>query len=212
MVDVKINRKIKKEANQVLKSKDLGLDEQARLEKERKRKKNKKQKERKKKRWYKARMNTSIYITGMPKDVTHEEIKEMFSRCGVIRLDPVTSEARIKIYRDEQNQIKGDGLVTFVNLESVDLALEIMDGREMRKGFALKVEKAVFEQKGEYRERKVVKIDELAKIKYKGGLTSESGENVFVERRGAGRGAAHCDPEARVRHARGVRGGLRGLL
>lgn len=168
MVDIRINKKIKKKANEILKSKDLGLDEKARLERERKRRKNKKQKERKKKKWYKARLNTSVYIKGFPKDVTREEIKEMFSRCGVIRLDPVTSEERIKIYKDEQGQIKGDGLVTFVNLESVDLALEIMDGRQMRKGFPIKVEKAVFEQKGEYRERKVVKIDEIAKIKYKG--------------------------------------------
>lgn len=168
LVDIKLNKKIKKEANEILKNKDLGLDAKAKLEKEKKRKKNKKQKERKKKKWYKARMNTSVYIQGLPKDVKKEEIKEMFSRCGVIRLDPVTSEDRIKIYQDEEGQVKGDGLVTFVNLESVDLALDIMDGREIRKGFPVSVKIAEFKQKGEYRERKVVKIDEIAKIKYKG--------------------------------------------
>jgi hypothetical protein len=170
LVDIKLNKKIKKEANQILGNKDLALDDKTRIEKEKKRKKNKKQRERKKKKWYKARMNSSVYIQGLPKDVKKEEIKEMFSRCGVIRLDPVTSEERIKIYKNEQGEIKGDGLVTFMNVESVDLALSIMDGRQIRPGFPVKVEVAVFTQKGEYRERKVVKIDELTKIKYKGKI------------------------------------------
>ena len=168
MVDIKLNKKIKKEAQQILANKDLRLDEKARIEKERKRKKNRKQRERKKKKWYKARVNTSVYVKGFPKDIKIEEIKELFSRCGIIRLDPVTSEERIKVYKDKDGNLKGDGLVTFMNIESVDLALDIMDGREIRKGFPLKVEVAVFEQKGEYRERKIVKIDEIAKIKYKG--------------------------------------------
>jgi HIV Tat-specific factor 1 len=204
-VDIKLNKKIKKEANEVLKNKDLGLDDNARIEKEKKRKKNKKQKERKKKKWYKARLNTSVYIDGLPKDIKREEIKEMFSRCGVIRLDPVTSEDRIKIYKDEEGKNKGDGLVTFVNLESVDLALDIMDGREIRKGFPVKVKVAEFKQKGEYRERKVVKIDEIAKIKYKGRIIdsfnfSKSGENVFLERRRDGRRTTNRNYQEHVQY------------
>jgi RNA recognition motif-containing protein len=41
----------------------------------------------KKKKWYQTKMNTYIYIEGLPNDITEQELKEYFVRCGVIRLD-----------------------------------------------------------------------------------------------------------------------------
>lgn len=35
-------------------------------------------------------MNTYIYIEGLPIDVTHDELKECFVRCGIIKLDPIS--------------------------------------------------------------------------------------------------------------------------
>jgi len=46
-------------------------------------------------------MNTFIYIQGLPNDITKEELKEYFTRCGVMRLDAVTGEPQIKVYCDE---------------------------------------------------------------------------------------------------------------
>jgi len=45
----------------------------------------------KKKRWIEAKVNTHIYIQGLPKDITEEELKEYFSRAGAIRINPQTA-------------------------------------------------------------------------------------------------------------------------
>ena len=37
-------------------------------------------------------MNSSIYIQGLPLDITKEEMSEFFSKAGLIRLDPFTGE------------------------------------------------------------------------------------------------------------------------
>lgn len=168
MVDLKLTKRIKKEAKEVLASKELGLTEEQKLLKQKKRKKNQKLRERRKKKWYKPKKNSSVYITNLPKDVTKEEILEFFKKAGSIRLDFTTGEEKIKIYEDAEGKRKGDGLVTYEQIESVEIALEQLDGKHIRVGCPVKVEKAVFKQKGEYRERKIVKIDPIAKIKYKG--------------------------------------------
>ncbi|KAI3868363.1 hypothetical protein MKX03_029862 [Papaver bracteatum] len=35
--------------------------------------------------WFDLKVNTHVYITGFPDDVTAEEVVEVFSRCGVIK-------------------------------------------------------------------------------------------------------------------------------
>ena len=168
MVDLKLTKRIKKEAKEVLASKELGLTQEEKLLRIRKRKKNQKLRERRKKKWYTSKKNSSVYITNLPKDVTREEIIEFFKKAGSLRLDIATGEEKIKIYTDEKGVRKGDGLVTYEQIESVDIAMEQLEGKEIRKGVVVGLERAVFKQKGEYRERKVVKIDALAKIKYQG--------------------------------------------
>ena len=55
----------------------------------------------------------------------------------------------MKLYKDSDNQIKGDGLCSYIKHESVDLALTILDGSELQ-GNTISVERAKFELKGEY--------------------------------------------------------------
>ena len=55
----------------------------------------------------------------------------------------------MKLYKDSDNQIKGDGLCSFIKHESVNLALTILDGSEL-KGNTISVGRAKFELKGEY--------------------------------------------------------------
>jgi HIV Tat-specific factor 1 len=43
-------------------------------------------------------------------------------------------EPKIKIYRDEEGQAKGDALVTYYRPESVSLAIQLLDGTELRLG------------------------------------------------------------------------------
>ena len=53
-----------------------------------------------------------VYVTGLPKDVTKEEIVSFFSKCGIIRKTP-QAEPIIKIYTDADGNPKGDGLVSY---------------------------------------------------------------------------------------------------
>jgi HIV Tat-specific factor 1 len=70
-----------------------------------------------------SKANTSIYIKGLPDDVSLEELKEFFSKAGVIKSDVETGDSKIKIYRDELGRVKGDALVSYIKSESVELAI-----------------------------------------------------------------------------------------
>lgn len=124
-----------------------------------------KTKAKKKAKWYSARLNTNLYATGLPRDVTLDELKAFFEKAGVIRLDPATGEPRVKIYRDAAGDAKGDALVSFVNAESIDLALQMLQGSAIRAGHPLSLEPATFAQRGEYVPRERQPLDGLVKLK-----------------------------------------------
>ncbi|KAI8988932.1 hypothetical protein BDB01DRAFT_757675 [Pilobolus umbonatus] len=93
---------------------------------------------------------TSVYVTGIPPDVTVDEMKSVFSKGGVIMEDLETGEPKIKIYRDEKGLSKGDALVTYLKEESVLLAVELLDESNLRPGdnsTKISVQKAVFKEK-----------------------------------------------------------------
>eukprot|EP00611_Tribonema_gayanum_P022550 TRINITY_DN4544_c0_g1_i2.p1 TRINITY_DN4544_c0_g1~~TRINITY_DN4544_c0_g1_i2.p1 ORF type:complete len:313 (-),score=84.66 TRINITY_DN4544_c0_g1_i2:154-1092(-) len=88
-----------------------------------------------------------VYIQGLPADITEEEMRDHFAKAGVIATDPISQAPRIKIYRDDTGGCKGDGSVCYVMEESVELALHVLDGSQIRAGVFLSVSKAVFQQK-----------------------------------------------------------------
>jgi hypothetical protein len=121
--------------------------EQVRLRQRRKEhKKNmqKKQKDRLKSRWYNPRINTNIYIQGLPLDITSEELLTFASKAGIVRLDKFTGEPKMKLYKDDTGSLKGDGLISFLKVESVELALTLLDKQEVRPGFRVRVEPVTF--------------------------------------------------------------------
>ncbi|KAI1082832.1 hypothetical protein F5B20DRAFT_530577 [Whalleya microplaca] len=79
------------------------------------------------------RQNTAIYVTGLPLDVTVEEVHAAFSRkCGVIAEEIDSGRPRIKLYADERGRFKGDALVVFFKPQSVDMAIMLLDDTDFR--------------------------------------------------------------------------------
>uniref|UniRef100_A0A7N6ACN8 17S U2 SnRNP complex component HTATSF1 n=1 Tax=Anabas testudineus TaxID=64144 RepID=A0A7N6ACN8_ANATE len=93
--------------------------------------------------------NTNVYVSGLPPDISNEEFVEMMSKCGIVMRDPITDEYKIKLYKDKDGNLKGDGLCCYLKKESVALAIRLIDDSEVR-GYKLHVEAARFELKGQY--------------------------------------------------------------
>uniref|UniRef100_A0A4W3GVA5 17S U2 SnRNP complex component HTATSF1 n=1 Tax=Callorhinchus milii TaxID=7868 RepID=A0A4W3GVA5_CALMI len=96
-----------------------------------------------------AQRNTSVYVSGLPPDMSLEEFIELMSKFGIIMRDPETEECKIKLYKDKDGNLKGDGLCCYLKKESVSLALKLMDETDVR-GHRVRVEPAKFEMKGQY--------------------------------------------------------------
>jgi len=93
--------------------------------------------------------STKVYVSNLPLSMTEESFIELMSKCGMIEHDVRTKKAKIKLYKDSENILKGDGLCSYIKTESVQLALTILDGSEVD-GKIISVERAKFEMKGEY--------------------------------------------------------------
>ncbi|KAI0989687.1 hypothetical protein GJ496_004293 [Pomphorhynchus laevis] len=94
--------------------------------------------------------NRNVYISNLPTDMDYDEFYELMSKYGLIAIDPDNkNKPRIKLYKDANGQIKGDGLCTFAKVESVDLCLNILDGLVIRDK-SINAQRAQFQLRGEF--------------------------------------------------------------
>jgi len=93
--------------------------------------------------------NHNVYVSGLPSDITETEFGELMSKCGIIMEDPDTGQLKVKLYKDDQGNNKGDGRCCYLRGESVQLAIQLLDDSDYR-GSLINVEQAVFHQKGEF--------------------------------------------------------------
>lgn len=106
--------------------------------------KREKQREKKRAKWYTPKINTNLYITGLPPGITTEKMHEFFSKAGVIRIDKFSGEPKIKLYNNAQGTPKGDGLISYAKTESLPLAITMLNGSEIEPGRAITVEPVRF--------------------------------------------------------------------
>jgi HIV Tat-specific factor 1 len=60
--------------------------------------------------------NTKVYVSNLPLDITEDEFAETMSKCGMIMKDIKTGKLKIKLYRDSNQQLKGDGLCHYIRV------------------------------------------------------------------------------------------------
>lgn len=92
--------------------------------------------------------NTRVYVSNLPDDIDEEEFLEVMGKCGLIMKDD-RGQYKIKLYRTPDGQLKGDALCCYIKVESVELALRILDGCRLRDK-EIRVERARFQLKGAY--------------------------------------------------------------
>lgn len=87
-----------------------------------------------------------VYITGLPYDVTIEEVKAHFSKVGLIAISATDQLPKIKLYYDEAGDAKGDCSLCYVAEESVKMAIDILSGGYIRPSHQVTVTRADFSQ------------------------------------------------------------------
>ena len=135
-------------------------------------KKRKRKRKSKRKRTETKRPNTSIYVTGLPVDITIYEIQDFFKKAGVIAKDIHNQGApKIVIYPDKV----GSALITYHLPHSVKLALDMLDETEIRNGYPVHIAAAKEEHFENAPKRKKQKVDgkRAATLKQMYGVESQ---------------------------------------
>lgn len=97
--------------------------------------------------WNQAKNSTCVYVSGLPLDVTVEELYEHFKVWGMIAKKGTTdSEYKIKLYEKpidnteelilgaNKVELTGDALIQYVHKEAVEKAIEMLHEKVIRVG------------------------------------------------------------------------------
>lgn len=71
----------------------------------------------------------SVYISGLPSNVTEKDIEDKFGSIGILKTDKKTREKKITLYRDKNTDVpKGDAIVTYEDPGSATAAISWFNG------------------------------------------------------------------------------------
>lgn len=59
-----------------------------------------------------AKKNSAVYVTGLPDDIDADELRDFFSRYGIIAESLDGDSKRIKLYNDSEGNFKGEALIS----------------------------------------------------------------------------------------------------
>ncbi|KAF2088842.1 hypothetical protein K490DRAFT_37953 [Saccharata proteae CBS 121410] len=79
------------------------------------------------------RKNSAVWVTGLPPDTNVDEVAKVFSIGGVFA-ETSDGAPRIKLYTDDEGNLKGEALVVYFKPESVNLAITLLDESDFRFG------------------------------------------------------------------------------
>lgn len=91
--------------------------------------------------------NCHMYVSGMPTESFDESMLCGYMKKAGIIAEDEGGQPKVKLYRNADGTLKGDGRVCFLKVESVSLALTILDGGEIAPGFPVSIVRATFEAK-----------------------------------------------------------------
>eukprot|EP00698_Gefionella_okellyi_P020939 TRINITY_DN666_c0_g1_i1.p2 TRINITY_DN666_c0_g1~~TRINITY_DN666_c0_g1_i1.p2 ORF type:complete len:316 (-),score=67.72 TRINITY_DN666_c0_g1_i1:1440-2387(-) len=78
-------------------------------------------------------LKDTIYISGLPEDVTVQNLIDHFSSIGQLKEDYKTGEVKVWIYKDKvTNRPKGDATVSYLDPNAATAAIGWFDGKEYR--------------------------------------------------------------------------------
>lgn len=110
--------------------------------------------------------NPHVYVSNLPLDTTEEEFITLMKKYGLLMKDPETGKFKIKMYTDKEGKFKGDALCSYIKVESVELALQLLDG-DTFKNNVITCERAQFQLKGDYDPKRKPKMQNKMKKKLK---------------------------------------------
>lgn len=75
--------------------------------------------------WFEVdqQQNTKVYVSNLPLDITEEEFGEVMAKCGMVMKDLKSGKLKLKLYRDKEGELKGDGLCHYIKVSSFPFKL-----------------------------------------------------------------------------------------
>lgn len=73
-----------------------------------------------------AEQNTKVYVSNLPLDFTEEEFGELMAKCGMVMKDLKSGKLKLKLYKDADGELKGDGLCHYIKVRGFPSFLGII--------------------------------------------------------------------------------------